>query len=245
MLAEFDLSGKVAVVASGGQSAAVELIRYLHAADAKIAVIAGPEKAGEIADELPAGTALCIPTDVTRETEVLKAMDRTFAEFGKIDILVNSFNEELWKPVLDVTEKEWRQAMQANATSVFLTCKAAAHYMTAQRSGSIVNMISALAERGIPAGAVYCAAMGAVLEMTRAMAIEWAPMNVRVNAVGAGWRERPAGATGKDIMARYIPAQRRMRAGDILPMVRFLASDAASFISGCLYTVDGGLMARA
>ena len=246
MLEEFSLKGKVAIIAAGGRSWTKELAQYLNGAGAKITVATSDRaKLDETAAALPGGDVLCIPADLTVAPEADSLVERTVGQFGKVDILVNNLNLEVWKSLLEMTEKEWHRVLQANVTSAFLSCKAAGKYMAAQKSGSIINIISGLAERGISTGAAYCASMGAVLELTRSLALEWAPLNVRVNAVGVGWTEKPVTGDGKDIMARYIPAQRRARAGDVVPLVGFLASDAASFLSGSIYTVDGGLMARA
>jgi NAD(P)-dependent dehydrogenase (short-subunit alcohol dehydrogenase family) len=246
MLEEFSLKGKVAVIAAGGQSWAGALARHLHGEGAKVVLATGDrDEINELTGTLPPEDVLGIPGNLTDEREIEGVAERAVARFGKIDILVNNFNLEVWKPLLEMTEKDWQQLLQANLTPAFLSCKAAGRYLVAQKSGSVINVISALAERGIPTGAAYCASIGAVLELTRSLALEWAASNVRVNAVGVGWKERPAAGEGKDIMLRYIPAQRRARAEDVVPLVGFLASDAASFLSGCIYTVDGGLMARA
>jgi NAD(P)-dependent dehydrogenase (short-subunit alcohol dehydrogenase family) len=246
MLEEFDLKGKVVIVAAGGKSWARELAEYFNGAGARVTVASGDsEKLSEISAALPAGDVLCLPANLSSAGEVDSVMESTIAKFGRLDALVNHLNLEVWKPLQDITEEDWSRIMQANVTPVFLGCRAAGRHMVGQKSGNIVNVISGLAERAVPTGTAYCAGMGAVLELTRCLALEWARFNIKVNAVGVGWTEEAAPAVGKDIMVRYIPAQRRARAEDVLPLVGFLASGAASFLSGCLYTVDGGLMARA
>jgi NAD(P)-dependent dehydrogenase (short-subunit alcohol dehydrogenase family) len=246
MLEEFKLDGDIAIVTSCGSSWTKEMALSLRDAGAKVVVATGDrEKIKEIASALPEPDGLCIPADLTVAREVDDVVKQTVSRFGKVDILVNNLNLEFWKPMLDMTEKEWHNVIQTNLTSAFLCSKAAGKYMVAQKAGSIVNIVSGLAERGITNGTAYCASMGAVVELTRALALEWARLNVRVNAVGVGWVDKPVSKDEKDIVARYIPMQRRARAEDVAPLVGFLASKAASYLDGCLYIVDGGLMARA
>ena len=246
MLEEFKLDGDVAIIASCGSSWTKELALSLSEAGAKVVVATSDrEKLKEIASALPEQDVLCIPTDLTSAQEVEGMVKRTVSQFGKVDILVNNLNLEFWKPLLDMTEKEWHEVIQTNLTSAFLCSKAAGKYMVAQKAGSIVNIVSGLAERGITNGTAYCASMGAVLELTRALALEWAKLNIRVNAVGVGWTDKPVSRDEKDIVARYIPMKRRARAEDVTPLVGFLASKASSYLSGSIYIVDGGLMARA
>jgi 2-deoxy-D-gluconate 3-dehydrogenase len=246
MLEEFKLDGEIAIIASCGSSWTKELALSLREAGAKVVVATSDrEKINEVASALPEPDGLCIPTNLTIAREVEDMVERTVSRFGKVDILVNNLNLEFWKPMLDMTEKEWHEVIQTNLTSAFLCSKAAGKYMVAQKAGSIVNIVSGLAERGITNGTAYCASMGAVLELTRALALEWARLNVRVNAVGVGWADKPIAKDEKDIVARYIPMQRRARAEDVAPLVGFLASKAASYLNGSIYIVDGGLMARA
>ena len=246
MLEEFSLEGNVAIITSCGYSWIKELALSLNQAGARVTVATNDrKKINEITSALPEPDVLGIPTDLTSAPEVESMVKRTVSQFGKVDILVNNLNLEFWKSLLDTTEKEWHEVLQTNLTSVFLCSKAAGKYMVAQKAGSIVNIVSGLAERGIPTGTAYCASMAAVLELTRALALEWAKLNVRVNAVGVGWADKPVSKDEKDIVARYIPMKRRARAEDVAPLVGFLASKASSYLSGSIYIVDGGLMARA
>jgi NAD(P)-dependent dehydrogenase (short-subunit alcohol dehydrogenase family) len=246
MLEEFSLAGNVALIASCGRSWTAELALALTEAGAEVAVATDdPLKIAEVRAALKGKDILCISTEISDARQVEAALAQTVSRYGKVDILVNSLNLEVWKPVLEITEKDWSAVMQHNLTPAFLFSKAAGRYMVAQKAGSIVNIISGLAERGVPNGAAYCASLGGVLQLTRALALEWAPQNVRVNAIGVGWQEKPLAAGDKDILGRYIPSQRRARAGDVTPIAVFLASRASSYTSGCFYVVDGGLMARA
>jgi NAD(P)-dependent dehydrogenase (short-subunit alcohol dehydrogenase family) len=246
MLEEFSLAGNVALVTSCGKSWIKELASALSDAGATVVVATSEqEKIDEVSRALKGKNVFCHLASLTDASEIEGLAALTVSRYGKVDILVNSLNLEVWKPMLEITEKDWSEVMQNNLTPAFLYSKAVGKYMVAQKAGSIVNIISGLAERGVPNGAAYCSSLGGVLQLTRALALEWAPQNVRVNAIGVGWTDKPLAGNEKDSMGRYIPSQRRARAGDVVPMVVFLASRASSYTSGCFYVVDGGLMARA
>ena len=246
MLEEFSLAGNVAIVSSCGRSWTAELALALSEAGSAVVVVTDDQgKIAAVNAALQGRDFLCISADLTDDRQVEKAVAQTISRYGKVDVLVNSLNLEVWKPALEMTPADWSDVMGHNLTPAFLFSRAAGRRMVAQKKGSIVNIISGLAERGVPNGAAYCASLGGVLQLTRALALEWAAENVRVNAIGVGWQEKPLAANERDAMGRYIPSGRRARAGDVMPMAVFLASGASSYTSGCFYVVDGGLMARA
>ena len=246
MLDEFKLDGNIAIIAANGRSWTKEIAISLNKAGAKVVVATNNrEKIAEINSNLSDKKILCIPTDLSSGQEIENMVKKTIARFGKIDILINNFNTEFVKPIIDMTEKEWYDVMQANVASVFLCCKSVGKQMIEQRSGSIINMVSGLAERGVSNGTAYCSSMGGVLQLTRALALEWANRNIRVNALGSGWMESDGARNEKDIISRYIPAHRRLLPEDVTPLVLFLASKASSYCSGNIFTADGGLMVRA
>jgi NAD(P)-dependent dehydrogenase (short-subunit alcohol dehydrogenase family) len=247
MLEEFRLDGDVAILTTCGSSWSEELALSLLQVGAK--VVLGVHKAEEagmitLAKQLEGQEVLSIRTDLTHTQEIESMVEQTISRFGRIDILINNLNLEFWKPLLDISKKEWYEVIDANLTSAFLCSKAVGRHMLKQKAGSIINIISGLAERGISNGAAYCASMGGVLQLTRALALEWARQNVRVNAIGVGWIEKPWVEAERDAVARYIPMRRRVRPEDVIPLVMYLASKASSYLSGNIYLVDGGLMAR-
>jgi NAD(P)-dependent dehydrogenase (short-subunit alcohol dehydrogenase family) len=190
--------------------------------------------------------AVAISTDVTDSAEVQRMVEQAIDGFGKIDILVNVANIQLAKPLLEVSEHEWQQVMETNLTSVFLCCRAVGKHMMAQKKGTIINIASGLALRGVANFAPYCASMGGVLQFTRALALEWALANIRVNGIGPGWFENKAAAneSGRDPLLRFIPMKRRGRPDDITGLVVYLASDASQYVTGQMFVVDGGTIAH-
>ena len=247
ILDEFKLEGDVALVTCCGQNWLSELVSALAEAGATV-IVAGPDhesidRAGERAREM-GGTAFTIPMDLTNVADVQGMVEQILSKHGRLDILVNNLNLEFAKPFLEMTNGEWRTVMDANLTSLYNVTRASGRYMVEKGTGSIVNITSGLAQRGMINGSAYCSSMGGVLQLTRALALEWATKNVRVNAVGVGWLENAFSKEQTDPMRRYIPMRRPGRPDDILPMVLFLASGASSYLTGYIYLVDGGLMAR-
>jgi NAD(P)-dependent dehydrogenase (short-subunit alcohol dehydrogenase family) len=244
---QFKLDGAVAIIAGCGRTWLEEIASAFAEVGATV-IIAGPElKTSEGAAKGArqfAKESLSILTDLCNAREIQTLVDRISSQFGRIDILVNSFNFEFSKPFLDIMEEEWSQVIDTNLTSVFHCCKAVGKYMMEQEAGRIVNIVSGLGERGLPNGAVYCASMGGVIQLTKVLALEWARKNIRVNTIAIGWMENGNAGTIEDPIVKYIPIQRRGTAEDVIPLVIFLASEASSYLSGNVYTVDGGLMAR-
>jgi NAD(P)-dependent dehydrogenase (short-subunit alcohol dehydrogenase family) len=243
VLDEFKLSGEVAVLTGCGRSWFGQLAAALMEAGATVVIAGSEQQISSVTKDMP--KIIGMPTDLTSSQDVLNMTQQTISRYGSIDILVNNMNLELGKPFLEMSEGEWQRMMDANLTSTFLCCKTIGRYMLGQKKGRIVNVVPGASVRGISNGAAYCASMGGVIQLTRALALEWSRENVRVNAVGVGWMEDAFDGAQGDPIARYVPMRRRGRPSDIAPLVVFLASRASSYLSGQLYFVDGGLMARA
>jgi NAD(P)-dependent dehydrogenase (short-subunit alcohol dehydrogenase family) len=244
---ELRLDGNVALITTCGVAWFSDLALSLAMGGAKIVITGGAERRvieATLKVRKGGGEAFGIPADLTIKREIKKTTEETISRFGRIDILINCLNLQLWKPLLDLKEEEWCKVLDSNLTSTFFCMQAVGKYMVAQKKGSIINVISVLAERGLQNGTAYCASMGGILQLTRAAALEWAQHNVRVNAVGIGWMEERVSGGEKDLMTRYIPMRRRARPEDITSLVLLMASDASSYSSGSIYFVDGGLMAR-
>ena len=242
---EFRLNGDVAVIAGGGRSRMKHVALALAEAGAVVVVTGSDEKslAGIVEQACVRDLKVsAMPSDLKSSKDIETITEEFLSQFGKIDILVNNFNLEFGKPFLEISEQEWGRVLDSNLNGVFLCSKIMGKNMVDRKSGRIVNIVAGPAERGLPNGAAYCVVMGGVVQLTRALALEWAPLNVRVNAVGIGWMEEGADGNGQDPVARYIPMGMRGRGEDISPLVVFLASRASSYLSGCICYADGGLM---
>ena len=251
----FSLSGKNALVigASGslGRAAAVALAE----AGANVAVATSTRSPREevathsCANEVWAlgrkGFAQAI--DAADEGDVESLIERTVAELGRIDVLVNAQDLPFARPVSETSAKEWRRVLDVNLTGVYLACRAAGRRMLAQGHGRIINVSSVLGERGLANGSAYCAAQGGVLNLTRALALEWARSGVTVNAIGAGWTEGMGmigDAESRQKLERYLPYKRLAQPEEIAGVVIYLASEAAAYFTGQVVWIEGGALSH-
>lgn len=244
---EFSLQGNVAIVAGDGRDWARYIALALAEAGADIVVAARNREAAEgTAEEVRrlGRRALAIPTDVTDPPQVQRMVERAVAEFGRVDILVNGTDLEFAKPFLEVTEKEWHRVLDTNLTSAFLCTRAVGRHMLEQKKGKIINIASGLGVRGLPHATAYCASMGGLVQFTKALALEWARDNIRVNCIGPGWFSEEVGEAQQDPLLRYIPMRRRGHPREIGSLAVYLASDASEYVSGQTFFVDGGVIAH-
>lgn len=243
----FLLKDKVALVGGDNKFWTKSVVTALAGAGADIAIAAkGSPRLTEAVEAVrKAGRkAIAIPTDVTNATQVQKAVNQVIAEYGCIDILVNAGDTPFFQPFLEIKATEWDKVMDYNFNSVMNFCRATGKQMLVQKKGRIINIISGLAERGIANGSAYCVAMGSVLQLTKALALEWALQGITVNAIGTGWFTEP-GKPVDETLARYIPEKRYGKPEEIGSLVVYLASDVTEFTTGQFMFVDGGLMAHA
>lgn len=185
--------------------------------------------------------------DAADESNVQDAVGRAVSEFGRLDILVNAPDLPFAKPLAEVTPAEWRRVLEVNLTGVYLACRAAGEVMLPHGAGRIINISTILGERGMANGAAYCAAQAGVLNLTRALALEWAKTGITVNAIGAGWTEG-MGIIGseenKQQIERYLPYKRLARPEEIVGAAVYLASDAASYLTGQVIWMEGGALSH-
>ena len=193
------------------------------------------------------GTSCVHAIDVTNEQEVQTAIQHIVTQRGHLDILVNAPDLPFAKPLPEVALGEWQRVLAVNLTSVYLTCQAVAGPMLAQQKGRIINVVSLLGERGMANGSAYCAAQAGVLNLTRALALEWARSGITVNAIGAGWTEGMGMLTDETLrqqLARYLPTKRLAQPYEIGEAAIYLASDTTDFLTGQVLWIDGGALSR-
>jgi NAD(P)-dependent dehydrogenase (short-subunit alcohol dehydrogenase family) len=192
--------------------------------------------------------------DVRRADTAARAVDLALTRFGRLDILVNNAATIVTKDILSTEEEEWNDVMAVNVTGVFHHCKAALKHMVGQRSGAIVSVSSISGLVGLPFQAVYCASKGAIVQLTRQLAIDYAPYGIRVNSVAPGsidtpflqryLDDQPDPAAAEEAIKAAHPIGRIGTPADIAEAIAFLASDQASFITGAILSSDGGYVAR-
>lgn len=249
----FRLDGKVAILPGGTGGIGQALARGLAEFGAT-AIIAGrsDERSQEVAASIssPEHKVHGIGVDVLDEKSVNRLVERAVDEFGHVDILVNCVGTNVRSPAEEFPLDKWRQVMELNTTGTFLPCQAAGRMMIKQKSGSIINLSSVRGQLAIRSGyAAYTPSKAAVNNLTRQLATEWAPYNVRVNAIAPTFIDTPLVA---DMLSNpeflrsltdRIPLGRVGVPGDIVGATIFLASPASSFITGHVLLVDGGVTA--
>ena len=248
----FRLDGQVALITGSGsgigQGAAIALA---HAgADVVVTDLArfhdrAEQTARGIARETGRRT-LTLDLDVTEIPSIHAAIAQTVETLGRLDVLVNSAGVNRTKPVFEITEEDWDFVLDVNLKGLFFACQAAAREMARREGGAIVNLASINGVVGFHKRAPYCASKGGVVNLTRELAIELAPSNIRVNAVGPTYTETPLTVptlsdpdTRREILQR-TPMARLGQVDDIVGAIVFLASPAASLITGHTLLVDGG-----
>jgi 3-oxoacyl-[acyl-carrier protein] reductase len=248
---KIDFTGKVAIITGGatgiGYATALELARL------GASVVIASRTASELeaaATRISAETGarcLAVPTDVKVEEQVVALVARTVAEFGRIDVLVNNAGGTRMGPLEDLPTRGWDAAFDLNAKSAYLATREAGRHMIAQRSGAIVNVSSNAGITGVKGGAHYSAAKSALQMFTKVTAAEWGRHGVRANCVAAGMIASPRAAAAWDAagldmsdLGRTIPLGRAGTPEEVAAMIAFLASDAASYVTGQTIAVNGG-----
>jgi NAD(P)-dependent dehydrogenase (short-subunit alcohol dehydrogenase family) len=248
-----DLAGKVSIVTGGGKGIGKAIAFGLADSGANVVVAARTTPEIEaVTEEIfsRGGRAMAQTTDVTRSEQIEALIESTVNEFGRIDILVNNAARSFLRPLLDLREDGFDKIFDTNVKGNFLLSRAAAKVMAQNGGGRIVNITSVAAERGGALMGAYHASKAAVKMLTMCMAVEWASMNVLVNAVGPGMTRthfsQPIWANPeieRQLTSR-IPQSRLAEPDDIVGAVLFLCSDAAAFITGQSIYVDGGSLAN-
>lgn len=185
--------------------------------------------------------------DTTNESDVHNVVQHTVSTFGHLDILVNAHDLPFAKPVSEVSLIEWRRVLDVHVTGTYLACRAAAGPLLAQGKGRIINVVSLLSERGMANGSAYCAAQGGMLNLTRALATEWARSGVTVNALGVGWTEGSPFVANEELkkqLERYLPHKRLAQPQEVAEAAVYLASDATGFITGQVLWIEGGALSH-
>ena len=254
VLDRFRMEDKVAIVTGGSRGLGAEMARALAQAGANVVVCSrDAERVRAVADEL---TSACGRTcrgyscDVGNPEQVEALVAQVLAEYGQIDALINNAGINIRGPIEELSLEQFLQVQSTNVTGVWLMCRAVARHKKERRYGRVINVGSTLSVVSIPDRTPYAASKGAVLQLTRTLALEWAPYGITANAILPG-----PFATEMNLplindpeayqkFASRVPLGRWGELEEIGGLALFLASDASSFVTGAGISIDGGWTAR-
>lgn len=244
-----DLENKNVIVTGGSKGIGKEIARAFAELSANVVIVGRDESALEkTLLELHEYNAKCISIQADlKDVDQIRAMvDKTVAEFGTVDVLVNNAGINIAKAAIDVTEDDWDQVLDINLKSTFFCSQAVAKYMIPQNSGKIINIVSQMAFVGYYNRAAYCSSKGGAVQLTKALAVEWAKNQINVNAVAPTFIETELTskmfedeAFNKDVESRVLLG-RLPKPKDISGAVLYLASNISAFVTGDTIKVDGG-----
>ncbi len=251
------VDGKVAIVTGSGSGLGRATAEALAAAGAKVVITELPDRmeraeaaAVQIRTEYRT-EAIALPLDVTDVPGIRRMVQQAVEHFGRLDIMVNNAGINIARPALDVTEEDWDRVLDVDLRGVFFCAQAAGRQMITQgQGGKIINIASQNGVIAMPRRAAYCAAKAGVINLTRVLAIEWAPYRINVNAVGPTFVRTPlteptlSDPEMYEYIMQRIPLGRLATPDDVAAAVLFLASPAADMITGHTLLVDGGWTAQ-
>ncbi len=245
----FELRGQVALVTGASKGLGRSMSMALAEAGADVVMVArGPVKLAEAEKEVAdmGVRTLAIAADVTVAEDVEKMVGQALAKFGKIDILVNNVGTFVGRPVVESTTDEWYDMINTNLTTTYLCCRAVGKHMIERKRGKVVNMAAAMGAFGARNASAYCASKGGVIQLTRALAVEWAKYGITVNSIAPGTMETEI--TSKMLedpkvrkaVEGTIPMNRVGYPSDLAGAVIFLSASGSDYITGQTMFVDGG-----
>ncbi len=247
------LDNKVALITGGasGIGRATALRFAKEGADvcvADINLVGAKTTAQEI--EGAGGNSLAVQVDVTKPADIDKMVTATINHFGRIDILTNAAGVFFLASALEVTEADWDKIININLKGLFFTTQRVLRHMLKQGKGKVINLASNLGAVGDPNASVYCTSKGGIVNLTKALALEFAPKKININAIGPAFTETPMTKPFMDDTEAFTPLLKNIPLGrvaqpeEIASAAVYLASDESDFVTGHTLFVDGGYLSQ-
>src|SRR5919109_4334530 len=246
---QLSLAGKIAIVTGSGRGLGRAMALAMAEAGADLVITARTlREIKSVGKEIEqrGRRAFVTPCDVTKTDDVESMVARAIEALGGVDILVNNAGGGRQKPVLEMTDEEWRWGIDVNLTSTFICSRTIGRHMAARKRGKVINIASGWGYRGRRNSSAYCSSKAAVINFTRALAVEWSRYNIQVNCIAPGYFPLKAPTGEQDARERAVRLGRIPLGGgeaeDIGPLAVFLASDGANYLTGQTILLDGGAL---
>lgn len=254
MLEAFSLDGRTALVTGASKGLGYAMAHALAESGADVAITSRhTEEVAASASAIAEETGrICIPivADVARSDQVQDMTDRAIRELGRIDILVNNAGINIRNPTINQSEEEFRQIIETNLVGAFLVAQTVGRHFVERKAGNCINVASMIGMVGLADRPGYTSSKGGLIQLTRTMALEWAPFGIRVNALCPGPFATDINTPvlnnpeANAFFLQRIPLGRWGKPEELGPAVVFVASDASSFMTGATLVIDGGWTAQ-